>query len=251
MMRGHDRPEGCFSDFALDRRLAGELEEAEREALDRHATVCERCGHRLEELSREREAFAREARPLALAPMSKTCDAQRSRPQAVVTWLFGAGAAVAAAAAVVLLVRGEPDTTRTKGHSAALGFYVSHAGAVRPGAPGERVEPGDALRFVATTRETRYLAVLSVDGAHRVSVYYPEGTSAALIAPGESVALPVSTVLDDTLGDETLYGVFCPHPFDVEPIRQAIAAAPEQPLAAPAECVVDSTRLRKQAPAPP
>jgi hypothetical protein len=36
------------------------------------------------------------------------------------------------------------------------------------------------------------------------------------------------TGLDDTLGDETIWGVGCERPFDVEALRQALERAPDQ-----------------------
>jgi hypothetical protein len=247
-MREPSRPEGCLSDFAVDRWLAGELHGAEAAALEGHAAGCARCGRRVDEIRSERETFAREAPPLLLASRA---------PSAARRWMFAGSGAIAAAAGILLFLHAHDDSplTRTKGGANELGFYVSHVGAVRVGVTGERVEPGDALRFVATSREPRYVAVLSLDGARHASVYYPS-PSAATAAPstlavsGAAVPLPASTVLDDTLGDETIYGVFCPQPFDAEPLRSALEAAPDR---APAmhDCDVDTLRIRKEAPSSP
>jgi hypothetical protein len=238
MIRELRRPEGCPSDYAFDRHIAGELGGEETSALKEHAGGCERCRRRLVELSREKEAFGREAPPLVMP-----------RTRAPLRWLWGGGGILAAAAANVLFVRLGGDTTRTKGGGATLGFYVSHAGGVRLGAAGERLEPGDALRFIATTHEPKYLAIYSVDGARHISVYFPSGTQAALIESGERAPLPESTVLDDTLGDETIYGVFCEKPFEVESLRRALSVRPERPPPAPEGCDVDAVRVRKEAPA--
>jgi hypothetical protein len=99
-------------------------------------------------------------------------------------------------------------------------------------------------------REARYLAVLSVDGAKHASTYYPDSRLAARQEPGREAALPSSTVLDDTLGAETVYGVSCPRPFDVETLREALARAPNR---APAleGCDVDVIPLHKEAPSGP
>ena len=149
------------------------------------------------------------------------------------------------AAAVLLVVRLNPaEGTRTKGTSVKLGFYVKHGEHVRLGGPGERVSPGDALRFVYTTQNARHLAILSVDGARRASIYYPSGTTSAPVAAGDDIALPMSTVLDDTLGDETIFGVFCAESFAVEPLRAALEASPDQAPAL-AGCVVEELTLRK------
>ena len=239
-MRALARPEGCLSDFTLDRWLAGELSGPEAAVVEGHAAGCARCGRRADEIRGERDAFGRDAPPLV----------RRRAARAPARWLWGSGALAAAAAGILLFAHAHDDGTRTKGARSAIGFYVNHAGSVRLGLAGERVEPADALRFVVTAREPRYVAVLSVDGARHVSVYYPGGTVASLAVSGAAVPLPASTVLDETLGDETIYGVFCPQPFDLEPLRKALEASLER---APSleGCEVDSLHLRKEAPSSP
>jgi hypothetical protein len=147
----------------------------------------------------------------------------------------------------MVLWLGVPKETglRSKGSGWRLGFYVSHSGAVREGAAGERVEPGDALRFTYSATEARYVAVLSVDGAKRASTYYPATGAATREEPGAEVALPLSTVLDDTLGEETIYGVGCLQPFDVEAVRRSLERAPDRAPAL-AGCNIDTLVLRKE-----
>ncbi len=114
---------------------------------------------------------------------------------------------VALAAATILWRRPADPGTREKGSGGIVGVYVNHDGVVRLGGADERVEPGDGLRFVYTARDERYLAVLSLDGAKHGSVYYPPGGVAARMPAGSGVGLPASTVLDDVLGVETVYGI--------------------------------------------
>jgi hypothetical protein len=234
-----DRPESCLSDFALDRRLAGEFAPAEEASALEHVATCRRCERRWAELRAGRDAFAAEAPPLSLGAVPARGGGR--------AWRVVAGGCVAAAAVVALVLRGHPDDagTRAKGGSSArFGFFVRHAGTVREGRSGERVQPGDALRFVYRGRDPRYIAVLSVDGAGRASTYFPDSPVAPREEPG--VALPASTVLDDTLGEERLYGVSCPDPFDVEMLRKALEAAPRQ-SPAPKGCDVDAIVVRKEA----
>ena len=244
MNREIHRPGGCPSDFAFDKQLAGELDATEKSVLEKHTVECERCTRRLVELSGEKETFVRQAPALVLP----------RRPRSPARWLWGPGAAVVAAAAAILLtMRAPADTTRTKGRPATLDFYVSHAGTVRAGAPGERLEPGDALRFAVTTREPRYVAIFSVDGARHASVYYPGGARAAPVSPGERTPLPASTVLDDTLGDETLYAVFCARSFEIGPLLESLSGAVSRRAEAraldnwriPDDCDLDATRVHK------
>jgi hypothetical protein len=241
------RPESCVSDFAFDRRLAGEASAEEDARIGDHVRGCARCTERLGALRGERDAFAREAPALkrAVLPLA------RSRGSARV---FGLAAGLLGlAAATVLVVRGADfgagpgAATRTKGSGASLGVYVKHDGAVRAGGADERVEPGDALRFVYTTVAPRYLAVFSLDGAKRASVYYPDGDVAARVEPGVQVALPSSTVLDEVLGPERLFGVACASSFEVEPLRRALQTTGD--VGAGADCEVVTLSLRKEAPA--
>ncbi len=237
LSRGLRRPQACLSDFAIDRWVAGEIRDAELAAFEQHTGTCAACRGRAEEIRRERDSFAHAAPPLKLPA--------RRRPSPV-RFLWGGGGLLAAAAAFLLLARHPDDGTRLKGGAASLGFYVSHRGEVRQGTTGERVEPGDALRFAVTTKEPRYVAVLSVDGAKHASTYFPDAVipSASDAVSGVATALPSSTVLDDALGDETLYGVFCPRPFDPEPLRKALEAAPNR-APSPDGCSVDAVHLLK------
>jgi hypothetical protein len=253
MKPASSRPEGCLSDFAIDRRLAGELTGPEEATARAHLEGCTRCERRVTELAAGRDAFAKEAPPLRLPAGREPRKARHFSVAAI------ASSGLALAATIVLLVafrppKGalgtDPEGTRTKGDAEKLGFYVNHAGKVRRGGPGERVQPGDGLRFVATAREARYLAVLSVDGLRHASTYYP--SSAGNIRPlvGTAVAVDESTTLDDTLGDETLYGIFCPESFLAEPLRKALEESPDVPPA-PKGCSVDVLHIHKdRAPTP-
>src|SRR5262249_55014045 len=98
------RDEGCLSDLALDRLLAGERVDHARE----HLLGCAACAARKAALERDKAAFAevrrRKGAPIRWAPFT---------------------AAFAAAAAVLLVVFTRPHDdpgNRTKGTS-RLGFY--------------------------------------------------------------------------------------------------------------------------------
>jgi len=55
-------------------------------------------------------------------------------------------------------------------------------------------------------------------------VYYPSSASRApRVVRGSERPLPESTILDDTLGRETVAGVLCPRPFSVARVRKAAA----------------------------
>lgn len=73
-----------------------------------------------------------------------------------------------------------------------------------------------------------YLAIFSVDGARRASTYWPYGEHAAPIGLGRDVSLPESIVLDETVGRETVYTLFCAEPVMLEPIRSALERSPDR-----------------------
>jgi hypothetical protein len=234
------RAEGCLSDLAIDVLLAGDASPDDAEAARSHAASCETCKARLAALTKEKEAFA--------APLVVPRPARAARARRFQTVAFGASA-LALAAALFLVVRSKPrpdtpgETTRSKG-SSHIGFYVKHGGAVTLGAPGQIVAPGDALRFVYSTGEAKHLAVLSLDGARHASVYYPSGGAAERIEPGRDQALPRSTILDATLGKETLYGLFCDAPVTLEPLRADLEATGMVP--SPPGCEVDAVEIEKR-----
>lgn len=214
----------CHSALRLDRWMAGELPAAEAEDLSAHVARCARC--------REAAASLAEARDRTVLPPLR---AARSAaiPRRAPRWLpwSALGAALAAAAVLVILApRIRPGLglglgdARLKGSSPALGMYVQHGDVVRRAGPGERVAPGDAVRFAVTLREPAYVAVLTLDPAGKASVYYPAGALAEPVNPGADVALPLATRLDQTVGEEHVFGLFCDRPVELEPVRARLGA---------------------------
>jgi hypothetical protein len=234
------RPPDCLSELALERLRQGEL--GEREAAARaHLGGCARCAAIAAELAAASREFpprrTPEARVGAFPPR-----AQRRRPRL----LWGASAAFAALAAVVVIRIAAPtDGTRLKG-AARLGFYVKHGDDVRLGISGERAVPGDALRFTITAPAPAWLLILSRDGRGAASVYYPTTGAMARIEAGRDVPLAASTVLDDVPGHERICAVLCPGPHPVAALRAAFeAGAP-----APSDCAEDCVSIEKAASPP-
>ncbi|WP_437964604.1 zf-HC2 domain-containing protein [Sorangium sp. So ce260] len=260
------RPEGCPSDLRLDRLLAGELDPAEQQATRAHLDGCARCARRFAEIEAGRAAFLADPPPLRApaAPRTAAPAVRRLRARALfpaVTAALGAAAVLAAGLFVdpppapPAPPRGDDrgaglapaeQGARTKGGGGRIGFYVARGEVVVPGGPGEVVHPNDRLQFTYSTADAGYFALLGVDGARKGSIYFPAGGVAAQIQPGEEVPLPSSVVLDETLGAEVLYGLFCDAPVALEPLRAALESAPDLPPA-PAGCRVDSVSLDKRA----
>jgi hypothetical protein len=124
---------------------------------------------------------------------------------------------------------------------------VKRGEAVTLAGPGEVVQPGDALRLSYTTDRAGFLAIVAVDGARMASVYYPAGPRAARIEPGKDAPLDASVVLDDVLGPETAYGLFCSEPIELEPVRAAFQSSPDHPPIPPS-CEVDRISYVKRRP---
>jgi hypothetical protein len=220
----------CLSDRRLDALLAGELEGETRALAEQHLSECGRCAARRDEMAGDAAAFLAAHPPVAkvvrLAPRRR--------------WLWGAG--LAAAAALFLVVRMPAPAERTKG-SGSVGFFVRHGESVRRGGPGERVMPGDALRFVVTQREPSHVAVLSRDAAGQASVYFPAGARALRVEAGVERALDSSVILDEVLGAEQLYALRCKEPVELAPLRAYLGASSEPSW--PAGCEVERIALLK------
>jgi anti-sigma factor RsiW len=209
----------CLSDLRLDELIAGELAADAAVAAADHMAGCPQCRAREEALAADRGRF-RAALPAV---------AQRRRAP----WR-AAAVGIAAAAAVVIVVaalpRGEPvDTTRSKG-GAHLGFVVVHGGAMRVGATGEAVRPGDTLQYLVTTEDAAYVTVLGRDAAGRLTTYVPTDR----VAAGHNVQLPVATRLDGSLGREEVVAVFCPEDTPIGSLR-----------ALPEGCTIDRLAIEK------
>jgi hypothetical protein len=242
-MKLETRPQDCLSDFFLDQMLAEECTASAAEVARAHLADCEGCRGRFEALSKARDAFAA-APPLFVASVAVE---RRSREKKRTFWMAGGGA-LALAAGLLLFVRTKPtddggESTRFKGAS-HIGFYVKRGEAVALGAVGERVHPGDSLRFVYSSSEPRYLTVLSLDGSRHASVYYPEASAAERIDPAVDQPLRSSTVLDGTLGAENIYGLFCREAIAVEPVRAALESTGKLPTLD--GCEVDTLVIQKQ-----
>jgi hypothetical protein len=236
----HEHGSACPSRLRFDRLLAGELPADQARQLEQHVQSCARCSVLLNEIKGGYDAF--DARlPDAIAKRAVT----RRRSSR-----WAASAPVLAAASVLLAWLAWPerdvetrlDTERTKG--AQLKFYVLHEGAVRPGADGEHVQPGDQIQFAYTSERAAYLAIVSIDAARKASVYFARDGRAAPIEAARHTLLDRSTLLDDTLGPETVYGLVCADSIEVAPLLRALERAPERAPVATG-CTVERYTLLK------
>jgi hypothetical protein len=233
------------SDLALDEWLASELDADASARVSTHVSGCARCAARKAQRDADREALLRQAP--SFEALSAQVRARRAPPagRTASRIAIGAGAGALALAASMLLLLRDPsvETTRSKG-GAHLGLFVKRGERVTRGAPLEVVQPGDELRFTYTSARPVYLALINRD-AVTASVYFPSGANdAARVGAGSDVALAFSVELDAQLGEERVYGVFCPEPFALGPLLAAVQRDGKPP--ALPDCELTAIRLIKE-----
>jgi len=235
----------CASDLALDRHLSGEANAAATHALDQHLRSCVRCRVRYELLSRQRAELLQRApdwRAFVTLHGPSRRKQQRTWPRGV---LMGGAVAACAMCGWFVLLRPSPGAltlARSKG-SPTIGFYIQRDGHVSPGASGDLVHPGDILRFTYTSEHATYLALLNAD-ARAATVFHPVSARSLLVDAGRESALDFGVELDQQLGDEHVFGLFCDAPLELEPVRGALEASghlPDLP-----GCRTDTLTLHKR-----
>jgi hypothetical protein len=234
----------CLSDLRLDMLLAHDLDAGAEQTARAHLAGCAACAARLAAFEGARAALAgQEAAGLqAIRRVAEGRPSRTSKTTAIWRsggWLGALGVVVATVGVWALLVppalRGDRGT-RIKG-GARVGFFVDHAGSVRAGEPGERLAPGDVVRFTYSTAAPAHLAILGLDTAGQTSVYFPPPGASDEVAAGRDVALPRATELDETLGPETVVAIFCEAPIDLPAASRALRAGPGAPVQG--GCVAD------------
>jgi hypothetical protein len=216
----------CLSALRLDRWMMGELAAADSETVGTHVSGCAACSAAVAGMRGVREEVRALPVPIALG---------RPAPRRRVPVFAIAGAGLALAASLLLVIRTPTLGERPKGTGLGLTMYVQHGDEVRRAAPGESVSPGDAVRFAVSTPAQAYVAVLSLDPAGKASVYFPQSPRAARVPAGTEVPLPMGTRLDATTGEERLLGLFCASAVELEPIREALERGHEG-ASLPSDC---------------
>lgn len=223
----------CVSDFELDRLVVGEVSSAEAAAIQARVDACPHCQARFGALQRERSDFANRPDPIWLGL------ARRRRRFAAV------GTALAVAAAALLFVRApieDPGVIRLKGPDRFGFFVVAPGGAVRGDQDTGVASPGDELQWRFRTTQKRYIAVLAKDSRDDATLYYPGAVFAESFEPGPERTLGLALRLDETLGEEEIFGLICTAAVALEPIRKRLERGS---LDFPAACEVHRFRLNK------
>lgn len=236
----------CLSDLMLDRLLGDEVLPQDAAEVQSHMSSCERCQGRLDSMRRFRDG-------LCLPPLQSFAPARRPMVSRTRQRIYSFGATLAVAASLVLwmFVRSpqrvlnpvEPLLSRTKG-SSNLGFYLKRGEQVMLGAPGDILHPGDNIEFTYRATRSGYIAVLSLDGNGKASIYYPDGPNAAPLDAGEQL-LPLSTVLDDALGTERVYSLFCANAVPLSPLLSNLETTRGNMSMVPG-CVIETLHFEKR-----
>jgi hypothetical protein len=246
MIEHHAHAE-CLSSFRIDQLAARELAPGLERVARAHLAGCSRCRGRLEAVEQERGAFAA-APPAPIPPRIELGVRTAQRRAARRAWWLVAPALVAAVVIVWLArprVQQESDAVRSKG-AGHLELFVEHGGAIRAAGPGEVVAPGDRLQFAYSTTELQFLAIIGIDATGSAEVYYPSNDAAAAISIGEHVTLDRSIVLDDSVGTETIYGLFCARPTALAAVLDELRARGGRALEV-SGCTVETLRIGKHA----
>ena len=129
-----------------------------------------------------------------------------------------------------------PEIVIAKGPtSVATRLYLYRQGATGPERLGEgsRAARGDLVQLAYASRTGGYGVLLSIDGAGKVTLHWPEkqdGAAAALKASGEN-RLPSSYELDNAPAFERFFLVRAAEPFAVATALEAARALAAQPSA--------------------
>lgn len=208
-------------DALLERYLAQDLAAEARADVEAKlaASASERA--RLEELRADSAAYLIKHPPgplLAKAGLDKP-----ARPR---WWLVLAPlGAVACLALVVLAVREREPDSQVKGGLVLSVFRQREGGAAAERLPsGATLSSGDRVRFEVRAPADGWVAVLSRDGAGRVTVYYPDHGRQAAPYTTSAALLPGATGLDDTRGPEQVWAVHGASPFALDPLVKALEA---------------------------
>ena len=230
--------DACVSDLKFDRYFAEELPESELNALSLHLANCARCGVRIQVLSTQREAFLERVPSWDRLAKRST----RREPAVRRAPLWAGSLAFALAALIALWSQLELAGTRSKGHP-RIGVILKRGQQLKHLQSQDLVRPGDQLRFVYNSLAETEFALLHRD-AGRASIWYPLTTQTARLAAGRDVPLDLGIELDDSAGDEQLYGLFCSRTVQLAPLVATLEQTGR--LGAPPDCQIETIVLRKR-----
>jgi len=225
-MNDHTHP----APFTLERLVADDLTGGDHQAVQSHLDGCERCRGEVARLRADIDSFTREV-PFGAFEARQRARLERAPGRSFWRLFFPLGLGLAAAMAAVLFVavprRADDGYVGIKGAGVALTFAVREGTSLRPGVPGEAVTSGTVVQLSYDAGRHEHVALLGVDGAGVVTVYYPDrGDTLGALPAGPAGAFPFSLTLDGTPGVERFVAVFGDEAAALAPVRAAVAAVP-------------------------
>ena len=137
------------------------------------------------------------------------------------------GAILLILAFVLIMCPDEPTqaSIRTKG-DVSIRLHVLCGGQAEPGESGGTYKEGDRIQFDYTSGANRYLFLVSLDEAGRVSNFNYQGSPTSVaIVPGGGLLLEGSIILDDSPHPERVFAVFSNEPLDWKTLERAARRA--------------------------
>jgi hypothetical protein len=227
---------GHLSAFTLDQLLLSSLPDSEAEKARAHLEACPACRGLLTEMEADQQRFAQFVLPRTMPALQER--ASSSSWLARLAALARVGLPVAAAAGAALAIALVVVRTGPEDPGAQLGIkggpvlqvFAARGPSVFAVKEGSRLKPGDRIRFVVEKGAgDAFVLVASLDGAGKLSIYYPtDAEQSAPLAAGR-VELPGSVQLDDTLGAEHLFAFFSARPLLADEVKKALATWPQPP----------------------
>ncbi|NTX40261.1 DUF4384 domain-containing protein [Myxococcus sp. CA033] len=202
----------CPSDLALEEHLLHA-----NPATARHIAGCAHCQTWERSAAEASRAFALE-NPRWMAKTQA-----RSRP--LPRWAPLLPAAALAAAALFFLRSPPPEAPRYATKGEELTVYIGGQGAPRAATQGERVRPGESLRFQVAPGSAAFVWIASVDSTGAVSRLVPAEGTTPLAVDGTQL-LPGSAVLDAAEGPERIWAVMSREPLSWAVVEQALQGSP-------------------------
>jgi hypothetical protein len=127
---------------------------------------------------------------------------------------------------------------QTKGNG-WLTVFRERGGRVDEVVSGDRLQPGDRLRFQVDPLHPGQVMVVGVEDSKRLFAYFPldgSDTSRAVVTDDPQL-LPGAAELDSSAGSESIHAVLCPQPFALADLRWH---QDKQRLQLPDGCISDS-----------
>ncbi len=214
-----------LTDVELERHLAGDLPDV------RFAEATDADRARLGELRSEAEAFLRSVDvDLEVKRIHQRVERMTPPKRSWLRWFVPIGALAAAAAVVLVVIRRGSDTTSTqraddlqlKGDAISLVIHRQTSDGSVPMSSGDTVHPGARIRFEVGALKPGQLALVGIDGAGTLTLYWPKNSVGSSAFDPKDRLLPLAIELDATPGDEHFYALYSDKMFALADVVPAL-----------------------------